>query len=369
MFGSSESQELHALYNFGQSDSTTTRRPTDQEPTSVANGRDEDAAHDNADVEVFTPREENTHGMPISAAAFGSTGDASMPTGNGNAGSHATMSFDAIGGNQHHKEGSKKNVVKKMLGTGKKSTKGMSDEEKKAFRLQERWKNAILEEQRLNELENRIAQEETLTGILGQAPNFPPKILCLRPLVFHKISAIPQERRRFVTMAFWDWVAVCIVLIANCPITIACNYAPYKSTVDKAYVRDINKGLNTVLSCVYLVGIPLSFLIWYWPIYQSNYKLHPSQHVLALSGLIVALAQAIFAFVGPYSYGFCGILSSKWVGETRENGVVVPMAIVTALWGAEAIFICYMIYHVFIYYRHDLAARRLQRRQQATAGL
>ncbi|KPA79483.1 hypothetical protein ABB37_05315 [Leptomonas pyrrhocoris] len=368
MYGSSENQELRALYQFGQPDSTTTRHATDQEPTSVANDRAGGSNNYNTEADSFSPREENIHGMPTSPGAFGNANDTYVPTGNGNVGSHATVSFDAAGEKQHHKDGSKKNVIKKMLGTDKKSTKGMTDEEKKAYQIQERWKNAVLEEQRLNELEGRVAQEETMTGIIGQAPNFPPKILCIRPLVYHKISDVSPERRRFVTMAFWDWVAVCIVLVANCPITIACNYVPYKSSIDKSRTRDINKGLNIVLACIYLVGIPLSFLIWYWPIYQSNYKLRPTQHVLALSGLIVALAQTIFAFVGPYSYGFCGILSSKWVGETREKGVVAPMAIVTALWGVQAVFTCYMICQVFIYYRRDLAARRAQRRQQLATG-
>jgi RsiW-degrading membrane proteinase PrsW (M82 family) len=365
MFSSSETQELRALYQFGQQDSTTTHRSTDQEPTAATNEHN-DVSRNNAEEETFSPREEQNSGMPTSPAAFGTEGDTYVPTGNGITGSYAATSFDAAGEKQHHKSGSKSSVFKKIMGTDKKSTKGMSDDEKKALQLQERWRNAMAEEQRLNDLEYRISQEENLTNIIGQAPNFPPKLLCIRPLVFHKISAISEERRLFVKLAFVDWVAVCIILIANCPITIACNFTKAKSSVTK--VRDINKGLNTVLACVYLVGIPLSFLAWYWPIYQSNHKMRPTQHVLALSGLIIALAQAIFAFVGPESYGFCGVLATKWIGKTRPAGVVVPMAIVTALWGLQAIFTCYMVCQVFIYYRRDLAARRAQRRQQTAAA-
>lgn len=362
MNGSSENQELHALYQFGQPESADNRSTTEREPTSTVGNRGGENNYDNAELVSYSPREEPSNAMPTSPAAFGGGNDTYVPTGNGNAGSYAATSFDAAGEKQHHKEGSKKNVIKLVLGKDKKNTKGMSDEEKKAAKLQERWKNAMLEEQRLNELDKRVSQEETATTDLGVAPNFPPKILCIRPLVYHKINAVSEDRRLFVTMAFWDWVAVCIILVANCPITIACNYTP--SRHDVTIKRDINKGLNIVLACVYLVGIPLGFLIWYWPIYQSNYKRRPNLHVVALCGLIIALAQAIFAFVGPESYGFCGILSSKWIGRTRESGVVAPMAIVTALWGAQAIFTIYMICQVFIFYRRDLAARRAQRRQQ-----
>lgn len=368
MYGSSENQELHALYQFGQPDSTTTRRATDQEPTSAANEPGGDSAyHNNAEEESYSPMEgDMNHGMPASPAAFGGGNDTYVPTGNNNVGSYGGSSFEVAADKEHHKGGSKKSVLKKMLGTDKKNTKHMTDEEKKAYQLQERWKNANLEEQRLNELESRVNQEETWTAAVGQAPNFPPKFLCIKPLVYHKITAVAPERQLFVTMAFWDWVAVCIILVANCPITIACNYTHHRS--DVIIIRNINIALNFVLSCVYLIGIPLAFLAWYWPIYESNYKLRPTQHVLALSGLLIALAQAIFAFVGPESYGFCGILSTRWIARTRAKGVVVPMAIVTALWGLQALFTCYMIFKEFRYYRHDLAVRRAQRRQQAMSG-
>ncbi|KAL7701709.1 SCAMP family [Lotmaria passim] len=368
MYGSSEDQELRALYQFGQPDSSTNLRTTEPEPTPTLNNQGGGNNGNGVGQDTYSPREEPYDGMPSSPGAFATPNDTYVPTGNGNMGSNTGASFVAADEKRHHKEGEKKNILKKALGMDKKSTKGMTDEEKKAFQLQERWKNAMLEEQRLNELETRVAQQETLTGELGQAPNFPPKFLCIRPLVFHKIAAVPQARRLFVTMAFWDWVAVCIILVANCPITIACNYAPWLPKWDKDRSDDIKHGLNLVLACVYLVGIPLSFFIWYWPIYQGNFKQYPNQHVLAMSGLIIALAQAIFAFVGPCSYGFCGVLSSKWVGKTRKSGVVAPMAIVTALWGAQAIFTCYMIVQEFIYYRKDLAVRRALRRQQAVPG-
>ncbi|CAJ1027519.1 putative SCAMP family [Leishmania utingensis] len=236
----------------------------------------------------------------------------------------------------------------------------MTDEQKKAASLEQRWQNALLEEQRLNDLEQRVSRDEVAATELGQLPNFPRKFLCIHPLVYHSISVVPEHRQRFVKMAFWDWVAVCILLVANCVVAIGVTSAPIRSNV--VVNHDINKVLNGVLAILYLIGIPLSFLLWYWRIYRGCSTGRPPQHILALCGLFIALVQAIFALVGTESYGVCGIRLAKWIQETRATGVVVPVAVIAVLWAVQAVFTCYMITKMFIFYRRDLAARRAARR-------
>lgn len=347
-YGSNETQELRTLYNFGGQDSAT-NRPNDsvntdqQVPLPIREGNTESGN------EEFSPQNSDVHTEPNSPGVFQGTGVAAQSS----TGNTEAPRLDK-------KKNAKLSVMKEVLGMNKKSTKGMNAEEKAAVNLEQRWKNALAEEGRLNQLEQRVVAEEATTATLGNLPNFPPKFLCIKPLVYHSFSAVPEHRRFFVRMAFFDWVAVSILLAVNLGVTIGVTYAPEKDGV--IIVKDMNKSLNDVLAIVYLVGIPLSFLLWYWRIFKACLTGFPTQHLLAFFGLIIALAQSIFAFVGPLSYGFSGIELARWISATRETGVVAPVAIVTALWGLQACFTCFLIVKQFVLYRKDLAARRAAKR-------
>ncbi|AIN98937.1 hypothetical protein LPMP_250730 [Leishmania panamensis] len=349
--GFSETQELRALYNFGELGSATNRRngaapaQTPPQASDVGNHDRESAESDNGD---YSPREAHDDHEAFPSPAFGARVDI-----------HVTNTA-TIGDAEVVKKKAKASVLKEVFGVNKESTKGMTDEQKKAASLEQRWQNALLEEQRLNDLEQRVSRDEVAATELGQLPNFPRKFLCIHPLVYHSISVVPEHRQLFVKMAFWDWVAVCILLVANCVVAIGVTSAPIRSNV--AVNHDVNKVLNGVLAILYLIGIPLSFLLWYWRIYRGCSTGRPPQHILALCGLFIALAQAIFALVGSESYGVCGIILAKWIQETRATGVVVPVAVIAVLWAVQAVFTCYMITKMFIFYRRDLAARRAARR-------
>ncbi|GET89161.1 hypothetical protein, conserved [Leishmania tarentolae] len=350
--GLSETQELRALYNFDPDSANNDRSspPPGQTPPHTSDDDNEDRESTDNGAAVYSPREEQAD-EGFSSAVVGTRGDVSV-----------TVAATAGGGTvrEAKKKVSKAGVLKEVFGVNRKSTKGMTEEEKKVVNLEQRWQNALLEEQRLNSLEQRISRDEAATVELRHAPNFPPKFLCIHPLVYHSISAVPEHRQLFVKMAFWDWVAVCILLLANCAIAIGVTSAPVRANV--IVKDDVNKALNGVLAIVQLSGIPLSFLIWYWRIYRGCSTGSPAQHILAFCGLLVSLAHAIFAFAGPQNYGLCGIALAKWIQATRQSGVVAPVAIMTVLWAAQAIFTCFMIIKMFNFYRKDLAARRAARR-------
>ncbi|CAJ1989395.1 SCAMP family [Leishmania donovani] len=351
--GSSETQELRALYNFEPESANNDRNGAlrAQTPQQASGGDSGDGESAISGAAIYSPREEQSYESPTSPAAFGTRGDVSVTIAVTPGGDTVTKTKTKV---------SKTGVLKEVFGVNRKSTKGMTEEQKKTVNLEQRWQNALLEEQRLNDLEQRISREEAVTAELGQTPNFPRKFLCIHPLVYHSFSTVPEHRQLFVKMAFWDWVAVCILLVANCGIAIGVSSAPVRSKV--VVHADINKVQNGVLAIVHLTGIPLSFLIWYWRIYQGCSTGRPPQHILALSGLFVALAHAIFALAGPKNYGLCGIALAKWIQATRESGVVAPVAIMAVLWAAQAVFTGFMIFRVFVFYRRDLAARRAARR-------
>lgn len=374
MFGypGDDSRELRAQYDFGPLESATNRGRLNTAAAQQTQRQDSDDVVVPEDVhvadvqnsEAYSPQEgdgSNHYGeMPVTPMAFGSPEDGTAP---GAMGTGTSTGVTATGGAGKAKKGSGKaaHVVKEVLGMNKKSTKGKTDDEKAQISLAERWKTALAEEERLNALSQQVVEGEERSAVIEKQPNLPRKFLCIHPLVYHSIATeVPSHRQRFVTIAWWNWVAVCILLLLNCGIAVGVGFAPYK---DAAHKEDypFNKALNTVLAIVYLIGAPFSFVLWYWRVYRGCSTGRPAQHLVALFGLIIGLAWALFAFVGPRTYGVCGIDLAVHIGRSRQTGVVAPVAFMILLWLAEAGMMCYLIVQEWIFYRKDLGARRAAR--------
>lgn len=361
----SEVKGLRAEYQFGgESTANNSRNDTAAELGNATPPRDVTVApgntysDDDYNNNAYSPQEDGTPAAdpaPNTPGVFDNSNNQPYFANEGDNNSPAAV-YTAPAANTKPDKSGKLGTVKDVLGIGKKSTKGKTPEEKKQINLEQRWKNALAEEQRLNALENQVRVGEVATQQTNKAPNLPPRFLCIRPLVHHDIgSDIPPERQRTVKIAFYNWVAVCVLLVCNLGICVGVSFA-------KNHGKQMNLALNTVLSCVYLVGIPLSFIIWYWRIYSANTDRSPAQHVVAMCGLIVALAQSLFAFIGPTNYGFCGIIYATYIGKHRDKGVVAPVAVMLCLWLAEAGLVCFLIFKEFRYWRKDLAERRREHR-------
>ncbi|CAD2217119.1 hypothetical protein AGDE_05428 [Angomonas deanei] len=239
----------------------------------------------------------------------------------------------------------------------------MSEEEKSQVDLERRWKNALAEEQRLNKLSEKVQMQ---AGESTEPPdNFPPKFLCIRPFMYHSMDAVMPERRKFVTMCFWEWVAVSIALIYNMIAVIITIALPDRE--DAVIKRNVNKPAQIVLSIVFVIGIPISFFTWYWRIYRACCTRNPAQHFVALCSLILDLGWFVFVLIGPLSCGVCGIIYTIYVSERKVKGLVVLPIIVLVLSAGFIGFTLFKIVKEFIFYRKDLAFRRSLKRQMAYA--
>lgn len=315
------------------------------------------------DYEDYSPQEGTYNiDIPTGSGAFGAREDGyTIPPGGGGGGYAAAGGGRGGGGGEP--KGQKKHVIKEVLGMNKKSKKGKTDAEQDQIDLQQRWENALQEEERLAVLEQQVAAGETQTSMLSvKAPNLPRKFFCIRPLVYHSIrDEVVPERQRYVTIAFWTWVYVCCVLVINCGVAVGVGFSPFINEAHKK-VYPFNKALNTVLACVYLVGIPLSFISWYWRIYKGATDCGPSQHLVALFALLIAVAQSVFSIVGPLNYGVCGIMLAVHVGMARKTGVVAAVVVVLFLFVGEAALMCYFFVKEWMFYRSDMHTRRAARR-------
>ncbi|CCW63420.1 unnamed protein product [Phytomonas sp. EM1] len=269
-------------------------------------------------------------------------------------------STSGMNSNNEHKHESRLTAMMATLGV-KAESKTTSKEDPKRVSLERRWKKTLAEEVRLNELERRLDEAEQQNHGLEHEPNFPRRFLFIRPLVYYSLDMVPESRRRFVSIAYWNWIALIILLVVNAVVCIAVPYAPLKH--DKT--NDIDKTWNIFFALASLFGIPLSFFVWFWPVYRSCSTGDPSKYHMAFFGLFIALVQALIGFFGPLSLGMGGIFLSVNISQTRSQLYVIPVIIVLFLWFFESIVLCFIAFKLFIFYRKDLHARRIVRRQVA----
>ncbi|RNE97765.1 secretory carrier membrane protein 3 [Trypanosoma conorhini] len=353
------------MYNFGDTSQHDTGRPNE---TSLAenldhlggardflhNIEDEMRPHERQGVNTGTTA--TAHGLPH-ASAFAPE---FSPQSNLDDPRESSTTATASGGRKEkHKDNSKIQIAKEVLGLNKKDTSGMSPEEKERVLLEERWKRAMAEENRLNVLEERVKSREQETAAADLLPNFPPKILCIKPLVHHDLQRVPEIRRKFVRLNFINWIVTCVLLLLNMIVAIAVVAAPYKKDAKKIF----KPAQNSVLAIVYLLGAPLSFIVWYWQIYSACSTGRQTKHILSLCGLIIALAFVIFMVVGRSNYAACGVDLTLDISETKNKLLVVPVIIVLGCWVTEGVWLCYCIVRQWMYYRLDANAQEEVRRQ------
>ncbi|KAH9586538.1 SCAMP protein [Trypanosoma melophagium] len=365
----SEVNELQKMYNFNSEEENEAESSKAQHVPPEGPSNLEDVKLQSDEGEKVETRE-NQKSTPDTGL---DKQDLPQPSAFGNDFSRPSRSerasvFSAAGGggeggkegkNEQRKGNYKLHVAKEVLGLNKKNTKGMTPEEKERVLLEERWLKAIEEEKRLNALESQVTERETIMRQSNLTPNFPPKFLCIKPFIHHEIALVPEPRRMYVRLNFINWIITCILLLINMGITTGVVLAPYREGTTKRF----KTAQTIVLSAVYLVGIPLSFIIWYWQVYRACSTGRHTKHLLSLCGLVVALAFSVFIFVGPSNYGASGIDFARDVSETKSKILIFPVIIVLSLWAVEAVFLCYCIVKQWIFYRLDVNAQQEVRRQ------
>lgn len=260
---------------------------------------------------------------------------------------------------EKQKENSKLRIAKEILGLNNKNINGMSPSEKERVLLEERWKNAIAEENRLDSLEERVRSREQAVAAAGLLPNFPPKFLCIRPLVHHDITTVPELRKRFVKLNYMNWIVTSVLLAFNMFVVVGIMCAPYRQGANQSF----NMAKNIALSILYLSGGPLSFIVWYWQVYVACSTGRHTRHLLSLSGLILALSFSIFMIIGKTNAGTCGINFAMSTAELKSRFLILPIIIVMVMWFAEACFLVYCIVKQWVYYRLDVKAQQEVKRQ------
>lgn len=253
-------------------------------------------------------------------------------------------------------EVSKADIVKEVTGRSNTNTNGMTVDGKEHALLVERWKNAMAEEERLNILQRQVEYQLKATEGANLEANFPPKFLCIKPLVNHTIGMVPEPRRKYVKFNYVIWMVNCVLLVANASVAITVAFSPYENEFEGP--KASNKAQATALSIAYLLGVPLSFFVWHWPIYKACITGLATRHLVSLCGLLVALAFAIFMLVGLPDTGACGAILAMEVYEGKSNYLLIPLGVVISLWCFETAYFFYCMVVQWKFYRLDIMAQR-----------
>nr|CCC94689.1 conserved hypothetical protein [Trypanosoma congolense IL3000] len=230
--------------------------------------------------------------------------------------------------------------------------------------LIERWKNAMAEEERLNVLQHQMESQMRASWSADMSPNFPPKFLCMRPVVSHNIGSVPESRRRYVKISYINWMVTCVTIVANAAVSITIAFSPDKSGHEGA--QGGNPIQTTLLSLLYLLGIPLGFITCHFPLYKACCTGLSTRHMVSICGLFIGMLSCLFMAIGPVNTGACGLLLLLDVCDSKSVNLAIPLGIVLGIWTIEVFYFMYCLVAQWRLYRMDVNLQSEARRHIAS---
>ncbi|KAJ3097898.1 hypothetical protein HDU97_004476 [Phlyctochytrium planicorne] len=201
-------------------------------------------------------------------------------------------------------------------------------------------------EARLNEKESKLEGHK--------APNFP---VC-KPLIYHSIQDdIPQPGQWLVKRVYYAWYLSSAAYLAN-------FVAAFSLLVVKAENAGGTFGLALV---IFLVGIPVSFVFWYRPLYSGVKNDRSISFFLFYFNYGFHLAVSALLAVGIPGWGGAGVIYClSQIGSSPGAGILC--AIASGLLIFEVVYGVWQMKAVSGYYRSKgLTAE--QAKQQALSGV
>jgi len=177
-------------------------------------------------------------------------------------------------------------------------------------------------EAELQRREQALKQREEHVQRHGRS-NWPP----FYPLIFHSIpDEIPEASRGMVNRLYQLWLVLLPTLVVNC---IACLFLLTAGTRDGS--RDFGGSLG------YLIFIPpLSFLLWYRPIYNGYMKEQSLYYYMYFFFGGWHVLFCIYMVIGLPSTGSAGIV--QMISSFSQKHIVAGVlgAVATFGWVVEA---------------------------------
>ncbi|GJP32729.1 hypothetical protein CLOM_g17327 [Closterium sp. NIES-68] len=207
-----------------------------------------------------------------------------------------------------------------------------------------------------------ITQREASLGI--QRNNFPPFF----PIIQHDIPTdIPAHVQYLQYPAFLSWLGIMLCLVFNfVAVLVSWILGAVSST----------SGLgNFFLAIIYgVLGIPLSYILWYRRLYNSLKKDSALGFGIFFLGFLIHCGFCIFASVAPPIFfsgmALTGVLSTITLFGDGSITTGIFFAVGTALFIGETCLSIYTLGLVYAYFRGEGKSTQMRREAaMASAGI
>ncbi|KAJ3307942.1 hypothetical protein HDU76_004233, partial [Blyttiomyces sp. JEL0837] len=198
-----------------------------------------------------------------------------------------------------------------------------------------------------------LAERENQLGDY-HPPNWPP----FKPVIYHDIqNDIPEGGRWLVKRLYMAWWLSCVAYLAN-------FCAAFGLLINKAESAGGTFGLALM---ILLVGVPVSFVFWYQPIYAGIKRDRSVSFFLFFFNYGFHLAFSLLLCIGIPGWGGAGIIYSlEQLGSNPAVGILC--AIASGLLIFEIVFGLWQIKAVSQYYRSK-GLTAAQAKEQAIQGV
>jgi len=218
------------------------------------------------------------------------------------------------------------------------STKSSDDVQVLRQQLQEK-ERQVQELQSQLEYKNRMIQD---TAITLRVPNWPkwPK-----PILYHDIERDITEPgpKRMVKKAYFTWFLTVFCTTWNMICLFMAIFVGITTT-------SVASAFGAALF-FWIFWIPLSFVLWYRPLYNAARKNRNSLYVFFIIAFAIHIGVDILYVLGIWNTGSAGIISSIDVFGKPNIGVGICFLISASAWLLNVLFSIYVMKEVIRNYR------------------
>ncbi|CAD2216543.1 secretory carrier-associated membrane protein 3 [Angomonas deanei] len=154
-------------------------------------------------------------------------------------------------------------------------------------------------------------------------PNFPPECCCVKPLIYHNIKEeIPSHMQRFMYILCGLYLSLLVLIVYNIVVSLLCFIFHAAA-------------LQFGLSFLYLLGLPGSFIVWYFNCYSALARASRVRQVFAIAGLFIGFLFDAWMAIGVTNFGGCG-----WIMFISVMGfppTMITVLIAAILWTLHGI--------------------------------
>ncbi|KAI6045761.1 scamp family-domain-containing protein [Pisolithus marmoratus] len=183
--------------------------------------------------------------------------------------------------------------------------------------------------------------------------NWPPFF----PLIFHSIpEEIPEASRPLITRLYQLWLVLLATLIVN---MIACIFLLVAGSSDGG--KDLGGSIGYLL----LIA-PLSFLLWYRPIYNGYMKEQALYYYIFFFFCGFHLLFSIYMVIGIPSTGAAGLIQTIQMYASGHWAAGILGTIATAGWSVQGLGLAY--YYRQIWNHHNTAGHTVDKAKAELAS-